>query len=388
MPVSMTTRSLRAGLAVLALSTEAVMAAETWPDLPAPLKNGIAARVGDMAFVGLGSAGTDLYALDLSAPAAGWQKRASFIGPATNGAAVAVSATTIYLFSGNGKAAEDDRSPIIFDTIYAYDTQSDRWSKRDTKTPVGLSGAKAVSLGDGRIALVGGYNKALFDTYLAETGAIDKEADPEGFRALVASYMGMEPKAYRWNDKLLVYDPAANRWGSLGDNPYLPNCDPALVAEGDGRFLVMSGEIKPGLRTPEVKRVEIKGASAVWTKLADLPPALPGQQQEGVAGAYAGIVGGDVLLAGGANFPGARANAQAGRWFAHDGLKKGWRDEVYVLGGTSWKLAGRLPRGLAYGASFAAPGGLLIAGGEDGDGMPRADVFLLRWDGRDTSIEN
>lgn len=387
MPFSMPTRSLQAGLAVLALSTGAAMAAETWPDLPAPVKNGIAARVGDMAFVGLGSAGTDLYALDLSDPAAGWQKRASFVGPATNGAAVAVSATTIYLFSGNGKATEDARSPIIFDTVYAYDTQSDRWSKRDTKTPVGLSGAKAVSLGDGRIALVGGYNKELFDTYLAEIGAIDKEADPEGFRALVTSYMGMEPKAYRWNDKLLVYDPAANNWGSLGDNPYLPNCDPALVAEGDGRFLVMSGEIKPGLRTPEVKHVEIKGASAIWTKLADLPPALPGQQQEGVAGAYAGTVVGDVLLAGGANFVGARANAEAGHWFAHDGLKKRWRDEVYVFSGENWKVAGKLPRGLAYGASFTVPGGLLIAGGEDGEGTPRSEVFMLKWDGEQLSLQ-
>jgi len=397
------------------------MAAEAWPDLPVGIKSGIAARVGDIAYVGLGSAGSDLYALDLTNPAAGWVKRAAFSGPATNGAAAAVSGSKIFVFSGNGKASAEAKSPVIFDTVYAYDTVADGWSKLDTTTPVGLSGARALALTDGRIALVGGYNKDLFDKYLADVTATDKEKNPEGFKKLVQSYMGMAPRVYRWNARLLAYDPSVNSWSSLGDNPFLPNCDPAMVADGDDAFTLISGEIKPGLRTPEVKKLSIDGQSASWLKLADLPKPLANERQEGVAGAFAGQAGGAMLVAGGANFVGAQANAAAGKWFAHDGLKKGWRDEVYAYVGKAddkasgdkatgekaagdkatgekaavdkaseggnWQEVGKLPTGLAYGASFPVSGGLLIVGGEDGDAKPRREVFLLKWDGKELSIE-
>ncbi|WP_416799066.1 N-acetylneuraminate epimerase [Ciceribacter azotifigens] len=363
------------------------MAFETWPDLPVAIKNGIAARAGDTAYVGLGSAGTDFYALDLANPGRGWVQCATFTGPPTNGAAAAVSDKRILVFSGNGKANADDSSPVIFDTVYAYDTDADRWSKLDTQTPVGLSGAKAVTLNDGRILIIGGYNKWLFDRYAADVNAIDKGKDPESFKKLVDSYMGMQPKDYRWNDKILIYDPAGNSWHMLADNPFLPNCDPAVVARGEDRFMLVSGEIKPGLRTPEVKSLQFKDQEASWLRLADLPSVSGSEPQEGVAGAFAAAAGDDVLVAGGTNFKGAQANAKAGKWFAHDGLKKCWRDEVYAFDVNGWRQVGKLPRGIAYGASFSVPDGLLIAGGEDGDGEPRAEVFLLRWDGEKISIE-
>ncbi|MGF7007899.1 N-acetylneuraminate epimerase [Aminobacter sp. BE322] len=364
------------------------MVAETWPDLPVGIKNGIAARIGDTAYVGLGSAGTDFYSLDLANPALGWIRRTTFAGPSTNGAAVAAVGNKIFVFSGNGKATADARSPIIFDSVYAYDAASDAWSSIDTKTPAGLSGAKAETLSDGLIAIIGGYNKELFDNYHVDLAAADKETNPKGFKQLVDAYMGMAPKDYRWNTKVLSYDAAANSWGTLGESPYLPNCDPAIVGRGDNAFLVISGEIKSGLRTANVKLVTVEGKSATWQQLADLPKPAADDRQEGVAGAFAGEATGAVLVAGGANFSGAQANADAGKWFAHDGLKKCWRDEIYAFDGKHWKEIGKLPRGLAYGASFSTPGGVLIVGGEDSEGRPRTEVFLLKWDGKVLSVEN
>lgn len=360
--------------------------ADTWPDLPVGVKSGIAVQVGDTAYVGLGTAGTGFFSLDLANPSQGWVKRAAFDGPATNGAAAAVSGGKIYVFSGSGKPTPDAASPIIFDTVHAYDPATDAWSTLDTATPAGLLGAKALPLSDGRIAIIGGYNKAQFDKYVADVAAIDKEKDPDGFKALVEGYMGREPKAYAWNDAVLVYDPAANRWGELGKNPYLPNTDSAVVAEGGDAFLVIGGEIKPGLRTPQAKSIAIAGDAATWKELAELPPPAGATVQEGVAGAYAGEVDGTVLVAGGANFPGARANAEAGKWYAHEGLTKTWRSEVYALTGDGWKQVGALPRGLAYGASFSVPGGLLVVGGEDGEGKPRSEVFEVKWNGTATSV--
>lgn len=386
----MTTKSfarlLAAASAAAAISAGAAMADGAWPDLPVGVKKGISAQVGDTAYVGLGSAGTDLYSLDLANPSEGWVKRAAFDGPGTEGAAAAVSGDRIYVFSGSGKATPDAASPIVFDTVHVYDTAADAWSTVDTTTPAGLLGADALALADGRIAIIGGYNKEQFDTYLADVAATDKEKDPEGFKALVDAYMGREPEAYGWNDAVLVYDPAANTWGTLGENPYLPNTDSAVVARGDDTFLVVGGEIKPGLRTPQAKTIEAEGDAATWSELPEMPAPDGAAVQEGVAGAYAAEVGDAVLVAGGANFPGARANAEAGHWFAHEGLTKTWRDEVYALDDAGWKQVGKLPQGLGYGASFAVPGGLLVVGGEDGEGNPSTDVFELTWDGTAVAV--
>ena len=289
------------------------MADGRWPDLPVGVKSGIAVRVGDTAYVGLGSAGTDFFSLDLADPSEGWVKRAAFDGPATNGAAAAFSGGRIYVFSGSGKPTPDAASPVIFDTVHVYDTAADAWSTVDTTTPAGLLGAKALSLSDGRIAIIGGYNKQQFDKYLADVAATDKEKDPEGFRALVEAYMGREPEAYGWNDAVLAYDPAANSWSTLGENPYLPNTDSAVVPRGGDAFLVIGGEIKPGLRTPQAKSIAVDGDTATWEELAEMPAPAGEAVQEGVAGAYAGETDGTVLIAGGANFPGARANSEAGK---------------------------------------------------------------------------
>lgn len=121
----------------------------------------------------------------------------------------------------------------------------------------------------------------------------------------------------------------------------------------------------------------IDGDAADWTDAAPVPAPAGGDVQEGLAGAFAGLVGGDVIVAGGANFPGARAAADVGQWYAHDGLSKHWASEVFRLEDGAWAQIGELPEGLAYGASFAVDDGLLIVGGEDEAKTARTDVFLI-----------
>lgn len=348
-----------------------------WPDLPVAIKNGIGVRVGDIAYVGLGSAGTELFALDLNNPGTGWKRKAEFIGPPTGSAAATSVDGKIFVFSGNGKATTTAKSPIIFDRAYTYDPAVDRWSALDTSTPVGLSGAKALPLTDGRIAFIGGYNKQLFDKYLADLSGMDADEHPAELGNLINNYMGMRPEDYKWNNRVLFYDPKTNAWGTFGDAPYLPNCDSAAVQTNQDEFIVVSGEIKPGLRTPEVKRLAFIENAPTWQSLTDLPVTACDNAQEGVAGAFVGYSGDRILVAGGVNFPGARNNAAAGKWYAHQGLTKKWRDEIYAFDGQAWREAGKLPHGLGYGIAFSVPDGLLIVGGEDAQGKARTEVFVI-----------
>lgn len=373
--------TLTGGLVGVAALVGTAAAAETWPDLPVGIKNGIGVQVDDRLIVGLGSAGTDLYALDLADKAAGWKPLSPFTGPAPSQPAAAASGGKLYVFSGSGLPASDAKAPIVFDTVYSYDPGADAWTKLDTQTPVGLLGASAFSLPDGRIAIVGGYNKELFDRYLAEVTPVDKTAEPERYQTIVSAYMGMEPKDYLWNDRVRVYDPASNSWGELGTNPYLPNTGSGVVPMGEGEVLVVNGEVKPGLRTDAVKSLKVAGDASVWAEMQPIPAPEGSDVQEGLAGAFAGKSGDVALVAGGANFQGARGNADAGKWYAHEGLTKHWAPEVFALQDGKWSQAGELPEGLAYGASFTVGDEFVLAGGEDASGTARPEVFALTWDG-------
>lgn len=94
-------------------------------------------------------------------------------------------------------------------------------------------------------------------------------------------------------------------------------------------------------------------------------PTLP--NTPGVATPFAGVISGQLIVAGGANFP------DAPPW---KGGKKVWRDEVYRLHGERWNVAGRLDRPVAYGVSFQTPRGILCVGGSDSD-RHFADSFWL-----------
>jgi SSS family transporter len=103
-----------------------------------------------------------------------------------------------------------------------------------------------------------------------------------------------------------------------------------------------------------------------WKETTALPDA------DGLAGSYAGVSNGALIMAGGANFPG---NTRP--WA--NGVKT-WHDTIWVLEkeGGSWKAAGRLPRPMGYGVSLTWGNGLLCIGG--GDALQNyADVLLLTY---------
>jgi len=105
-----------------------------------------------------------------------------------------------------------------------------------------------------------------------------------------------------------------------------------------------------------------------WTKLAPIPDA------EGFAGSFAGVHGGSLIVAGGANFPEAKP------W---EGGTKRWHDRVFVLSlpGAAWRESGRLPMPLAYGVSITTADGLICVGGSNAEGHQRSVIRLRLVDG-------
>ena len=130
---------------------------------------------------------------------------------------------------------------------------------------------------------------------------------------------------------------------------------------GQNPFLVavlLCGVLATGISEAQTPTLE-------WSRLPDLPDTT------GFAGAFAGVSGGALIVAGGTNFAAATPGGK---------LEKTWYDSVYVLESPSgaWQTGYKLPRALAYGVSIVAKDALICVGGCDEE-KNHADVFALRW---------
>lgn len=104
-----------------------------------------------------------------------------------------------------------------------------------------------------------------------------------------------------------------------------------------------------------------------WEQLPPIPDA------EGFAAPFAGVSGGALIVAGGANIAGDK-------W--KEPFVKTWYDSAFVLDRPdgAWKSGFKLPRPLGYGVSITADDGVVCLGGGDAT-QHHADVFVLQWKG-------
>ena len=138
-----------------------------------------------------------------------------------------------------------------------------------------------------------------------------------------------------------------------------------LAVSGEVRSILarLATAIVTTLATAVLWAAGVKADDLGWSQLPPLPDAL------GFAGAFAGVSGGALLVAGGANFPDKMP------W---EGGKKVWHDTVFALNKTNgaWRVVGKLPRPLGYGVSLTTKQGVLCIGGSDAE-RHHAAVFLL-----------
>ena len=96
-------------------------------------------------------------------------------------------------------------------------------------------GATGVSLSDGRLLVVGGVNRAIFERALRNT---TEDRIP---------YLSQDPSWYKFRSEVFVFD--GNAWNSLGEFPPAALAGPGVAVLEKG-IVVTGGELKPGVRSP------------------------------------------------------------------------------------------------------------------------------------------
>ena len=220
---------------------------ETLPALPFALQNGVAAYDKDTVYLGGGKQDGVLskkfYTYDIKTGTL--TSLPDFPGEAREQSVAEFLGGRFCVFSGGANVAYTDG--------YAYDPKAQTWTSvagpNVNGTPVSLLGARAVRLNADEMLVVGGFNREIYDWAVSNLNTLQGE-EKDAFRA---HYFTMPPEDYHWNREILVYSAKADAWRSVGQLPFPAPCGEALVI-ARGALFSISGEVKPGVRSPRLYR--------------------------------------------------------------------------------------------------------------------------------------
>lgn len=242
---------------------------DEWPSLPVPLANMTGARVGNYIYIAGGqeelenpSATNHFFRLDLRNRNAGWQTLDSWPGLPRSYAVSAGQSdgfdNIFYLFSGRDYGT--DRPVEVLSDGYAYNPRLNSWEKLDRpdgpQFPV-MAGT-AIPSGENHIIFVGGDDGSLMerqielqsrlDTLLSNIEGAEASESIDALNAQLMDHLNYHPGFSR---DVLYYHTITNTLTKSGEVPFQVPVTTNII-EAQGHFLIPSGEIRPGVRTPVI----------------------------------------------------------------------------------------------------------------------------------------
>lgn len=245
------------------------------PALPAAMDNLAATLCGNQLYVAGGNENGQgcnrFLSLDLSALEKGWQTRPSFPGSAriqpVLTAALSPHGEKVYL-TGGFQPSEGGEKPVVPSDMLAYCPVSNTWSV-ETELPRladgqlrSLTGGCGVRLSDSLLLFVGGVNRDLFYAALdrprqiALAKASDDTERLDSLQASAKQYMLHPVEWYAFNTSLLQYNTRSGEWTHRGDYEQLARAGAGAVVF-ENALIIINGELKPGVRTPQVNKAEL-----------------------------------------------------------------------------------------------------------------------------------
>ena len=217
--------SLQGGAAVL----------RALPPLPEPMEQCGWTRDGDRLYLVGGVGTTAVYACTIGEYV--WTRLADLPEPLVQPVAFA-SGGSLYVWGGfNPETLEVSDKGLVISSEVEKSPWREAPSIPDGGTFVGATGA---TLPDGRLAVVGGVNRAIFARALHNT--------PEDR----IPYLSKEPAEYQFRQAVYAFDPASGAWTLLGADPACALAGPGVAVRPDGGLYVAGGELKPGVRSPKL----------------------------------------------------------------------------------------------------------------------------------------
>lgn len=211
-----------------------------YPSLPVPLANMAGARLGDVVYV-VGGTSTPadttacggLFALDLNDLSAGWKSLEPVPGPGRILATVAAQSNALFVVSGASLSPDANGNPArtYLKDAWRYDVGAGWSAISDIPRSAVAAPSSAPLAGDHGFLIVGGDD--------GSQAGIKHSVHP-GF-----------------SRSILMYRTDTDRWESLPDLPETFQAPVTTVTtEWERQCVIVSGEVRPGIRSPQVLSLE------------------------------------------------------------------------------------------------------------------------------------
>lgn len=243
------------------------------PSLPVTMDNFAAAYMDGKVYVAGGNAAGQpsnaLYCLDISQQtgSAEWEKLPDFPGAARVQPVLVAQRSEngesrLYL-AGGFQPGTSEVPPQVPTDVLSFSPRTGAWEK-ETDLPTlsdgssrTLTGGCGVACGDSAILLFGGVNYTRFfeavdrPRQMALAQAANDTQRLEALQHDAATYLRHPVEWYRFNDEVLHYDVRSRTWANRGADEAVSRAGAGAVCFGN-RLIVVNGELKPGVRTPQV----------------------------------------------------------------------------------------------------------------------------------------
>ena len=165
----------------------------------------------------------------------------------------------IYVIGGRTKTASGISD--LHNTTFAFNVKKQTWKKcafiSDGENTTNFSAGAGVAIGKNSILIVGGDNGQTFhkiETYLSQ---IAQAKSPEEKDRLIAEKNILNTTHTGFYKGMLLYNTLTDKWVKIGELPFLAQVTTTATI-WDGKIILSNGEIKPGIRTPNIMLGTIK----------------------------------------------------------------------------------------------------------------------------------
>lgn len=235
------------------------------PNLPVALTNIAVANIDNVVYAAGGdeakNSSNSFLSLDLNDSNAQWKTLAPMpisLANATAIAQIGKDGKEIFIIGGRTKTASGISD--LHNTVFAFDPQKQSWREcaniSDRKTTTNLSAACGVALSNNEILIAGFDNGKVFhqiETFIAEIANAKTLGEKE---KLTNEKNNLSVHHKGFDKRILLYNTISNTWTKIGELPF-PAQVTTTAAMWENNIVISNGEIKPGIRTPNVMIGEV-----------------------------------------------------------------------------------------------------------------------------------
>ena len=240
--------------------------AKVLPDFPFAIANISLTHIGNTVYAVGGdeaAKSSDFFAsLDLNEANPQWKTLPNLPLALANAVVIAQkgkNGINIYVVGGRTKTASGISD--LHNTTFFYEVKNQSWNTAatisDGKSSTNFSAGAGVAVGSNSILIVGGDDGVIFhqiETYLSQ---IAKAKSDEEKAELIAKKNKLVTNHPGFYNGILLYNTLTDEWSKIGELPFLPHVTTPAVL-WDKKIILSNGEIKPGIRTPNVMLGTIK----------------------------------------------------------------------------------------------------------------------------------